>query len=64
MADYQLTAIDAMAKLIAENLPSPTAMDSVWRQTDEGAVFDLSQADANSVEQWRALARAVMKAGL
>ena len=52
-----MTTVDDMAKLIAEHLPSPYALDIVWR----GAIFDLDQADADSAEQWRSLARAVMK---
>jgi hypothetical protein len=52
--------LDDIAKLIAENLPSPYALDAVWRQTSSGAVFDLSQIDADSAKQWRDLARVVL----
>jgi hypothetical protein len=54
-ADY-----DALAKVIAENLPSPYALGDVWRQTLKGSEFDLSQGNPTTVEEWRALAKAVV----
>jgi hypothetical protein len=50
-----------MAQIIAENLPSPWALDMVWRQTREGAEFDLSQAES-AAEEWLAMARVVINA--
>lgn len=52
-----------LAKLIADNLPKPYALDDVWKQLHGGgSEFDLSCADADSVEQWLQLAHKVRAA--
>jgi hypothetical protein len=53
--------IDALAKVIAENLPGP------YEQSDTnngpGGTFDLNAAHGtDTAEQWRAMARAVLDA--
>lgn len=49
-----------IAKVVAENLPSPYALDDVWKQTSDGACFDLSHANNATRTEWEALAVAIL----
>lgn len=53
---------EEIARIVAENLPTPYAIDVCSRTTAAGPVFDLSQADADSREQWLGLVSALRKA--
>lgn len=57
-----MTDIDAIAKVIADNLPRPYALNIVWHDDGRTSQFDLSQADEASAEEWRSMARAVIAA--
>lgn len=50
---------EEIIQVVAINLPSPLALDEVWRQTKDGAVFDLDSASSDSIEEWHSLARAL-----
>jgi hypothetical protein len=52
--ERQTPTVDEIAKAIADNLPSPLALDTAWR----GGVFDL-EAAGEYAEEWRIMARAV-----
>lgn len=52
---------DNLARLIAHNLPSPTAQAEVWDQTDGGPVFNLAGASAETRMEWRKLAMTVLR---
>lgn len=58
----EMATDEEIARVIGVNIPTPYALDAVWRQTDDGAVFDLSHADDDSREQWLILSRAVRSA--
>ena len=49
-----------LAKVIADNLPTPYAMDIVWKQVPGGAKFNLAQADEDSGTQWVEMAAAAL----
>ena len=53
--------LEKIARVIGENMPSPYALDDVWRQTANGPVFDLSHAQPDSKAEWLALAAAVLE---
>lgn len=50
-----------LAKLIADNLPDPYTLDIVWRQTDDGSEFDITEDTSG---QWLDLAAKVREAVL